>query len=62
MMRTIRELPKGTEGKKKEEVDTFLAEYRDKFETEYTNNLKVLETFKNTEHLTKPAEDTASGN
>lgn len=57
LYKTIRELPKGTEGKKREEVDSYIKEQREKFEAEYTMNLKVLETFKNTEHLTKPAEE-----
>jgi len=62
MSKTIRELPKGTEGKKKENVDTLITEYKEKFETEYSMNLKVLETFKNTEHLTKAPEETTAGN
>ena len=45
MSKTIRELPKGTEGKKKENVDTLITEYKEKFDvfdSEARNDLDGL--------------------
>lgn len=61
MTKTIRELPKGTEGKKQTEVNDFIKEYKDKFESEYAANMKIIDTFKNTEHLTKSAATAQEG-
>ena len=61
MTKTIRELPKGSEGNKKKEVDDYIAEFKEKFEAEYESNLAVLTTFQNTEHLTKSEETSSVG-
>lgn len=61
MTKTIRELPKSAEGKKMSEVSDFIKEYKDKFEVEYESNMKVIDTFKNTVHLTKAKETPQEG-
>lgn len=61
IVKTIRELPKGTEGKKSDELDDIVQEYMDNFETQYRANLNVIKTFEKTEHITKSAETASSG-
>ncbi len=53
MIKEIREMPMKTQPKKEKEVEEIRIEYNDKFDMEYEANMKVLETFKKTQHLIK---------
>ena len=53
MVKEIRELPMKYQQKKEKEVEAIRLEYAEKFEQEYEMNMKVLETFKKTQHLVK---------
>ena len=53
MKKAIRELPKEMGDLKMKELEDALVEYRATIDKEYQANVKVLETFKKTEHLIK---------
>ena len=61
MIKEIREMPMKTQPKKEKEVEDIRIEYNDKFDKEYEANMKILETFKKTQHLIKTETPADSG-